>query len=235
MKDLTTIDESDDLEKQLSELRKRLHDAISKKNTLKSSIEDSHEELRKENVVNENIYEDLLAEIEDLESSLNVPPENRTETSNFSTKPKIKKDIDAKSLYRKISRLCHPDKTDDPEKHKLYVEANKAYEENDGEQLEYLYSVLIEQNEVKFEKRQKEDLEKAIESLKKKLKKELYEYEELTSSLSYLIHKRYISDAVTKQMQARHQYSELLFRKIEFAARKKEELESKITENENNL
>jgi hypothetical protein len=235
MKDLSTIDDSEDLEKQLAQLRKELHDTISKKETLERSMEESQEELRKENVVNENFYEDLLSDIEGLEVSLNVPPEIRSDTSKSKTKPKIKKDIDAKALYRKISRLCHPDKTDDVEKHKLYVEANKAYEENDGEQLEYLYSVLIEQNEVKFEKRQKEDLERAIESLRKKLKKEIKDYDELTSSLGYIIHKRYTSDAVTKQMQARHQYSELLFRKIEQAARKKEELESKITENENNL
>jgi hypothetical protein len=227
-KTLEEYDSSEELEKTISEIRKELSSLISRKESLQVSIEDSYEELRKENVTNENLYEDLLGDIEQLEKDLGVSDDEKSETSQSNSKKKIKKSADVKTLYRKISSLCHPDKTDDKQKHELYIEAKKAYEEGDGDHLEYLYSTIVDQNSsFSAKKRNKEDLQKSIDALKKKLDAEMEEYRKIKDSIQYLIHKRYRAEAVTDQIRARHQYSELLFRKIESAAAKKEELEAK--------
>lgn len=228
------------LKKRLAELRKELYSIIERRNKLSEKIDETLDTLSRENVSTESMYEELLQEISLLEDKMNVRGEEKYRSANPSESKKKKgekKNLDAKKLYRKISAICHPDKTDDAELHEIYIEAQKAYDNDDAEQLYYIYSTLIQEEKVDVKNKEDEqkELMMAIDALNRKIIEETKEYAMVKHSPGYEIHVNMSSDKITSNMRARHQYSELLYRKIENAAAKKEELESKITENENNL
>jgi DNA repair exonuclease SbcCD ATPase subunit len=223
----TTQADITSLKKQISELKEELRMLEGNHKKLIADIESSFDKMKEENQSYEAMHEKLLDDIHYLEletKTFDDEPEDESPT------PKKNKDVDAKSVYRKISSLCHPDKTEDPKLHELYIEAKKAYEDNDGEHLEFLYSMLMTNEELTFEKKnddQEKQLMQAIEKLKSKLEKEKKEFEGVVCSMGNMIHCKLNSEKLSKQMEARHAYSELLFRKIEQAAAKKEQLLAK--------
>jgi hypothetical protein len=227
------------LKKKLSELRNELQSIQKRKVELNEKLDETLEFLSSENSSTENMYEELLHDIAELESKLDVRGEDKYQSSAAAPKKKKKSESskDAKTLYRKISAICHPDKTDDESLHELYIEAQKAYENDDTDQLEYIYSSLVDNSEATITKKQDEEREllQAIDAINKKIVNESQEYFQIKMSPIFQIHKNIHSDKISSQMRGRHQYSELLYRKIEDAAQKKDELTEKIAENENNL
>ncbi len=228
-----TNTKEEDLRKRISELKAQLKEEELKRKVLNEEIDSSFDVMRKENEKYESMHEALLDDIHILKQELKFElddKETNTPTENTEqTEPSEEKITDLKKLYHRISSLCHPDKTDDPKLHEIFLEAKKAYDNKNIEQLQYIYSMLMTDEDIDLSIMRKTDnglntLETAIEVLLKKIIEEKQEYEKVVHSLGYKIHRRLHSPLIPKQMRARHEYSELLFRKIETAAEEKQKL-----------
>jgi len=67
-------------------------------------------------------------------------------------KPKPIVSEDVKKLFKKIAKNTHPDKTDDADLHNLFLEAKRAYEENDYASLEIIQDGIKSVKKKKWEK-----------------------------------------------------------------------------------
>lgn len=232
MQDLTsystfpTNTKEEELRATLEQLKIQYENEERKVRELNEEIEKSFDIMRDENKKYESMHEELLEDIYYLEKETQVIEEVEEEEIP-TVKPEELKD--AKKLYHRISGICHPDKTSNEKLHEVFLEAKKAYDNNDIDHLNYLYSIIVTDQEIDLSTLKNIDnaynaLEKAIQSLRKKIKEEKEEYKRVLVSMGYAIHKRLNSPLIRKQMRARHEYSELLFRKIEKAAVEKEKL-----------
>lgn len=103
---------------------------------------------------------------------------------DFASIPRKEQSKRVKKLFQKIARLTHPDKTDDPEKHKLFQVAKAYYDANDYEGLEAIMRILNGKASSLFDrlfKRLREEIE-ALHAAEATLKamKESEDYQILT-------------------------------------------------------
>lgn len=81
-------------------------------------------------------------------------------------KPKVDKKL--KALYREIVKKTHPDKIEDEELNKLYLEANKYYEEND---IFSIYKICTSLGiPFNIDSKEKDSLEEQVNKLKGRIK-----------------------------------------------------------------
>jgi uncharacterized membrane-anchored protein YhcB (DUF1043 family) len=215
---ISEIDSEEELRETIERIKKQINDIEMESFKVNRDISESFEILKRENSSYEAMYEKMLDEVSDLEDELNLGIEEEPPTKKKDADP------DLKLLYRKISSMAHPDKTNDGKLHELYIEAKKAYETGDMSRIEYLYATLVTGGDMDFSVDNRSKLQKAIDSLNEELQKQKAELESLYNSAGYKIHRRFKSPIIPKQIKARHHYNELLFRKIEDVAEKKQRL-----------
>lgn len=83
--------------------------------------------------------EQAFSDFEDAFQSANEKAQHAFEDEQINVPKKSEK---LKKLYRKIANRTHPDKTKDPEKHKLFLAAKEYYNSNNLEGLERIWKVL---------------------------------------------------------------------------------------------
>lgn len=201
-----------DLKKVLKSIKTELRNTERNYQKSLSEIEDTFQILKTETDYYEKMRLDIINDINEIQGK---PPEPEYT-------PKAKKEVDMKRLYRKISLMCHPDKTDDTGLHELFLEAQGAYEVDDSKELEYIYNIIMSDAEYETDKDSIDQLKKAIKSAEEKLEEKKKEYNILERSISKEIHNKFKSKDTMKQIRARHLYAEMMFRKIEELAKHKD-------------
>lgn len=82
-----------------------------------------------------DILKELLIKKEQNSQGQQGPSFNKKKTKN-----KSKRKATTKKMYSKIANECHPDKTEDKERHKLFLEAAEALENGDDYKMYEIYS-----------------------------------------------------------------------------------------------
>lgn len=125
---------------------------------------------------------DLISEIQSLRRELGVDTEladmleealDKQKEQMFDAeleKMSSKNKESAKKLFQRISRLCHPDKCDDPKKHEIFKMAHVAYKACDVAALEGLLQAVLNVASLPAHFRTKiEELQRTLEVLKSHL------------------------------------------------------------------
>lgn len=109
---------------------------------------------------------------DDLDKEFDKYEEYRETYIEFETPPKRASRKAVLALFRKIAAKTHPDKTDDPEKHLLFIQAKAYKDEDDLEGLERIWDCIINNNSL-------------INALLKRIKEAIVEIGWIRSQISH--------------------------------------------------
>ncbi len=115
-----------------------------------------------------------------------------------------------KTLYRKISSKCHPDKTEDLNFHELFRNAKQAYSKLDYSELKKIYEEVFGETT----NSRPDNNSSQIANLKKQLRKIENDYVELTKKNTFIMTSLYNSDKPINRMKSKKIFLDLLFAKI---------------------
>jgi hypothetical protein len=130
---------------------------------------------------------------------------------------------ECKNLYRKISKECHPDMTDEGYKIDMFKDASEACKSGDYKTLLDIYSRLNSgSNE------DGEELKVKLQTLEEDLEGKKRDLENLRKSNSYIITNLYNSDDILSVSQAQKIFTDIFFSKIKQLSKEKKELEKYV-------
>lgn len=134
--------------------------------------------------------------------------------------------------FQQIAKKCHPDITNDSEKHELYKKANQYYEDCDFAKINDLINHLEYNTGVipKFKDFDSEELklQREIQILEKELEQKKKEIMMIKSQPTYQIMRQYNSDDPLEKLNAQKQFVMILMNRLTLLTQTKINIERSI-------